>query len=141
MVHGSDKKNKLLYYKYAIEGTNNKVLKEIMEKESRSKTKWYRSVEKYLEELNINREDVIMKSKMELKRIINNWDTIEWRRKIVMKVTLSTYRIIKNDVKEEKWFYNARKCNIMMKARSNTLNLGWRSFGTEEEKRCKLCNA
>ena len=58
---------------------------------------------------------------------------------MVSKTTLSLYRTRKSRVKEEKWFHNEKKCNIMMRARSNTLSLGWRKFGMEEEKKCKLC--
>ena len=35
---------------------------------------------------------------------------------------------------------NGIKYEIMMKARSDTLPLKWRTWGVEEEKRCPLCN-
>ena len=82
---------------------------------------------------------MLQKSKRQIKGIIDDWDTNEWRRKMVTKKTLSLYRTRKRKIEEETWFYNAKKCNIMMKARSDTLRIGWREFGTEEEKICKLC--
>ena len=52
--------------------------------------------------------------------------------------TLVLYRKYKLEIKQEKWFRNGYKYEIMMKARSNTLRLAWREKG-DEEKLCKLC--
>ena len=46
---------------------------------------------------------------------------------------------MKPHIKEEKWFEYGAKYSLMMKARSDTLKLGWRNWATDEEKICKLC--
>ena len=55
------------------------------------------------------------------------------------KVTLRRYMENKVNIFEEKWFKNGNKFKIMMKSRSNTLNLKWRDWGSDEEKICPLC--
>ena len=45
-------------------------------------------------------------------------------RDVKTKTTLMTYRNEKIHICEEKWYRNSEKYNIMMKARSNTLELG-----------------
>ena len=56
------------------------------------------------------------------------------------KVTVRRYLERKLEIKEEKWFKNGSRYGTMMRARSNTLPLKWRSWGSEEEKMCPLCN-
>ena len=41
---------------------------------------------------------------------------------------------------EIKWFRNSFKYTLMMRARSNTLNLAWRDWSLNASKNCKLCN-
>ena len=47
---------------------------------------------------------------------------------------------MKQHIKEEKWFKNGAKYSLVMKARSDTLELGRRNWVTDEEKICKLCS-
>ena len=55
------------------------------------------------------------------------------------KVTLKRYSIGKENIREEKWFKNENKHTTMMRARSDTLELKWRSWGSEDEKEYPLC--
>ena len=70
---------------------------------------------------------------------VDEWDTLTWQLGIQQKSTLYIYREYKRNVREETWFYNSGKANLMMRARSNTLKLGWREFGLGEVKICKMC--
>ena len=55
------------------------------------------------------------------------------------KSTLYFYKN-KKEINEIKWFRNSYKYTIMMRARSNTLNLAWRDWTLNASKNCKLCN-
>ena len=66
---------------------------------------------------------------------------MEWKTQMINKKTLTLYRTRKRNIREEKWFNNNRKSIIMMKARSDTLQLGWREFGMDDTKICKMCNS
>ena len=88
----------------------------------------------------ITQEQLLHWNKEQIKKKINEWDTKQWREGMESKSTLNIYREYKMDIREEAWFLNNHKANIMMKARSNTLKLNWREFGTESAKICKLCS-
>ena len=134
-----DMKNKLSYYKYAMCQTNNSLLKEIVEMDAEYKTEWYKKIRSYMDKLRITQGQLFSMSKEQIKKKIDEWDTEQWREAMESKSTLGIYRQYKTNIKEEKWFLNNNKANIMMKARSNTLKLSWREFGTESAKICKLC--
>ena len=55
------------------------------------------------------------------------------------KSTLDIYKSHKKVIEEERWFRNGIKYNIMKKAKSNTLKLGWREWTVQENKICQLC--
>ena len=54
--------------------------------------------------------------------------------------TLAMYSQFKKHPQEVKWFRNGQKYFNMMRARSNTLKLGWREFESDEDKICKICS-
>ena len=60
-------------------------------------------------------------------------DTEEWKTNIETKTTLMRYRNEKTNLCEEKLYRNGEKYTIIMKARSNTLELECKSWGTMEE--------
>ena len=135
-----DIKNKLPHYKYALSETNNSLLKEIVRNDGEYQTEWYKKIKSYMCKVQITQEQLLHWSKEQIKKKINEWDTKQWREGMESKSTLNIYREYKMDIREEAWFLNNHKANIMMKARSNTLKLNWREFGTESAKICKLCS-
>ena len=70
---------------------------------------------------------------------IYDFDDKCWREEMENKSTLCFYKL-KNDISEIKWFRNSFKHMLMMRARSNTLNLAWRDWSLNASKNCKLCN-
>ena len=134
-----DMKYKLLYYKYALSETNNSLLREIIINDLESQTEWYKKTKSYMDRIGITQGQLLSLSKENIKRKVDDWDTLQWREGMINKSTLSIYREYKLNIKEESWFFNSYKVTIMMKARSNTLKLNWREFGTEAAKQCKMC--
>ena len=55
------------------------------------------------------------------------------------KSTLYFYKS-KKDISEIKWYRNSYKFSIMIRARSNTLNLAWRDWSLNASKNCKICD-
>lgn len=136
-----DMKGKLLYIKHAITENKNKTLEKTMINEiQEAESKWSKQVNEYMMALNLNTQEIRNSSINKIRKLINEYDLVNWRRGMEEKVTLDRYRCFKTVIKEEKWFKNGEKYILMMKARSNTLNLEWKSWGTDEEKICKLCN-
>ena len=111
-----------------------------MEIESNEKSKYYRKIQKYLELLGINEEILKGMDNNKVKSKIDEWDSELWRTDMMSKHTLRRYRMVKQEIGEEKWFRNEWKFTVMMRARSDTLRLGWREFGTEQAQTCSLCN-
>ena len=90
--------------------------------------------------LKINFNDVMNKNKNEIIKILNDFDNLEWKEKMINKSTLSLYSQYKLNIEEESWYRNGFKYSIMMKVRSNSLKLNWRNWGFEQQKICSLCN-
>ena len=139
-MEARDMKNKINYLKYALYETKNNLLKNIIKIEIRNNSKWYKITHEYMNKINLTQEDLRDTSNQRIKNLINEWDTLKWKTQMINKKTLTIYRTRKRNIREEKWFNNNRKCNIMMKARSDTLQLGWREFGMDDTKICKMCN-
>ena len=98
-------------------------------------------VHNYLDELGINEPGLEEMSNNAIKKLIEKWDTDKWGRGISEKSTLRLYGNFKRDISEESWFCNGWKYSLMMRARSDTLRLGWRVFGAAEAQFCKACRA
>ena len=139
-MEARDMKNKINYLKYALHDTKNNLLKNIMKREIRNNSKWSKITQEYMKRIRITQEELKDISKEKIRRLVNEWDTLEWKKQMINKKTLTIYRTRKRNIMEEKWFTNNRKSTLMMKARSNTLKLGWREFGLEDTKICMLCN-
>ena len=137
-----DMKTKILYVKHALKEENNAVLKTIMyETLTTNRNKWARRVNAYMEEVGIDVEFIKNNSINEIKKKINDHDTTIWKDQMETKTTLSVYRSNKQTISEEKWYRNGERFMLMMRARSDTLNLAWRNWGVDEAKTCKLCGA
>ena len=134
-----DIKNKVTFIKHAL-NSSNMLLKEIMTLEFEiPSTIWMKETLKYMSEVNLSKNEIINESSNKIINKIYKWDEDFWRSEMEKKSTLTIYKN-KDNIKEVKWFRNGLKYNIMMKARSNTLDLRWREWATNEEKICKLCN-
>ena len=139
-VKSRDMKNKLLFLKHSLQSGKNNLLKEIVESELiKCSTNWMRNVNKYLSELNLNVSEICNMSINVLTNKVYDYDDKCWREEMENKTTLFFYKN-KKDISEIKWFRNSYKHTIMMRARSNTLNLAWRDWSLNASKNCKLCD-
>ena len=139
-VYSRDIKSKLLYLQSILKSNANTLLKNIIVKELEvSELKWIKTVQRYLNEAGLNLENLKEYSANQIRRVINDKDTREWRESMENKSSLLIYRSFKVQIEEIKWFRNGGKWSIMIAARANTLRLGWREWELEEGKICKLC--
>ena len=129
-----------MYFKYTLTQTNNSLLREIVGMDVEYKTEWFKKIKLYMDKVEMTQEQLFTMSKEQIKKKIDEWDTLQWKEGMELKSTLEIYRDYKTNIKEETWVLNNNKVNIMMRARSDTLKLNWREFGTESAKICKLCN-
>ena len=58
---------------------------------------------------------------------VRNWDTIKWNEEAHQKSTLHAYLKFKKGTKEEIWIDNIEESKLLLRARTNTLPLNWRS--------------
>ena len=56
------------------------------------------------------------------------------------KQTLRIYRKYKMEIKEETWFENSERSVLMIKARTNCLELNWRKIYQMKDDTCPMCN-
>ena len=96
-------------------------------------------MKKYLQTVNMSVNNMINLSINQIKSKINKWDNDKWVQNMETKSTLDIHRSHKKVIEEERWFRNGIKYNIMIKARSNTLKLGWREWTVQENKICQQC--
>ena len=135
-----DMKNKILFLKHCFKTDTNSLLNDIITKDFENElTPWLKTVKSYLKDLKLALNDVLFLSDQLITDKIYAEDSKLWRQDIESKVTLNLYRN-KLEISEIKWFRNHPKYYIMMRARSNTLDLEWRNRNTNENKTCKLCN-
>ena len=135
-----DMKNKILFLKHCFQPDTNSLLKEIITIDyEREITPWIKTVKSYLKDLKLVLNDVLFLSDTTLANKIYAEDSKNWRIEVQSKTTLNLYQN-KMDIAEIKWFRNHLKYSIMMRARSNTLDLGWRNRNASDDKICKLCN-
>ena len=93
-----------------------------------------------MEELELTTNDINLMEKKHLEDRIYRRDDREWLEGARGKTTLKRYIEEKEKVEEVKWYRNGFKYSLMMQARSNTLQLGWRAFRDEENKSCQMCS-
>ena len=132
-------RSKLMYINRKLKSEKNDLLKRIIIKEMNEGTcKWVKHIRKEIDYLNME-QAIETYTKGMIWKLTSEKDSEEWKAGMQNKVTLTRYSAKKNEIKEEKWFKNDNKYMIMMKARSDTLNLMWRSWGSDQQKACPLC--
>ena len=90
-------------------------------------------------DLNLSIEDICEMKRDKLEEKVRKWDSEQWKINMEPKKTLEIYRELKPNPEEVKWFKNGYKYAIMMQARSNSLNLGWRGISEDRNKLCRIC--
>ena len=120
--------------------SNNNLLREIAEEELvNGRTVWSKTINGYMEKLQLRKEDLITMENLKLKEIIRKYDELKWREDISEKSTLYIYRRFLTRIVEVKGFDNSTDSNIMMRARLNVLRVMARCYGSDGDGLCLLC--
>ena len=133
--------NKIKFAKHLLQ-SENKLVRQIADLDYANKTtKFIKTTQKYMEEIKINKEDLLIKTPQQIKEIVQKIDDEQWREEMNGKTTLAIYNIYKEKIKEESEIYdNSEESKLLFKARTNTLNLNWRSrFKRNLEEQNILC--
>ena len=85
-----------------------------------------------------NLEEMKMLNKNEIDKRAYEYDKAMWLQELEKKSTLTIYKQHKTDIKEENFYDNSYKSILMYRARSNTLQLGWRKRYIREDVSCQL---
>lgn len=133
-------KDRIFYVKGILDGKND-LLKEILNQMLECKdSKWMKTTQKYMEEVNLKMEDLKRKKRTQIRDWIKAWDTRKWREDTEKKSTLKIYRQFKDNVREESIYDNSPGSVILYRARANCLQLNDRKRHTEEKRTsCPLC--
>ena len=135
-----DIKNKILYLRNIMKETPNELIRKIIIEEiNQTEMKWIKLVKSYMSRMRLSIDNIVDMTPQQLKDYINRKESEEWREGMNNKSSLALYKDNKKQIDEVKWFRNGIKWNIMVKARTNTLKLGWRNWETEMEKKCEIC--
>ena len=143
-MESRDQTIKLKFMKHLLT-SENKLLKEIAQKDITSKTtKFSKITQKYMDQLNINKNQLMNKTDQQIKDVVNKKDTERWRTEKNSKTTLELYNKFKNNIKNESNLYdNSEESIILFKAKTNTLPLYWRNRYQQNindiELLCPLC--
>ena len=107
---------------------------------NRNVTPLSRKVKQYMNETKINIQHIKNKKEKEIIEIIRKKDTQEYINEIEERPTLKLYRFFKREIKdEEKLFDNTFSSKILMEARSDSLELGWRKRFQGHDTLCGVC--
>ena len=106
-----------MYFKYTLTQTNNSLLREIVGMDVEYKTEWFKKIKLYMDKVEMTQEQLFTMSKEQIKKKIDEWDTLQWKEGMERKSTLKIYRDNKTSIKEETWFLNNNKVNRYSKAK------------------------
>ena len=135
-----DAKIKILFAKHLLKDKRNDLNKTILLREIEQGTsRWTKVFFKYLKEINITIQNVQTFTKIQIVNKIKNWDTEKWRKEVSEKSTLKLYYSKKVKVKEEKWIDNTEGAKLMVRFRTNSLQLCWRNIFTNGAVQCPGC--
>ena len=125
----------------SIYESKNEWMKEILRKVRESPgNPWNRGLNRYMEKVGINYEELIEMGKIEVKRKIREYDTRRWKEGLERKASVRIYRENKREVKEGKVYDNRRSSQILFQARANSMRLNERNRHREEgETSCEIC--
>ena len=59
---------------------------------------------------------------VDIKVVVNEWDTQVWREAAAMKSTLRLYCKYKDESRQESWFNNSDDSKLMFRGRTDTLD-------------------
>ena len=102
--------------------------------------RWMRQLREYMGELGTSFDRLESMTKLELNRVVDEWETDRWRRDLESRTTLQLYRN-KVGIREEGIYRNVFGSVLMFRCRTNTLKLRWRDDFSGAAVDCLLCGA
>merc|ERR1712101_26230 len=84
---------------------------------------WYEAVDSYIEELGINWSDLSNMTKMEIKKLVRDYDTQVWKDNLESKSTLKYYKEGKPKMGYDFCYRNSADSMFLARARVNSLKL------------------
>ena len=136
-----DIKGKLKYAKYALENAWGLVTAVFEDAYNKGYSMFIKTVKGYITRIGLESlEQLRGMTGRELERTIRNYDRQQWQCEMQQKSTLELYRTFKQDITQEIQYDNTFKAALLFRARTNTLNLGWRNQFQGGDGLCKLCS-
>ena len=131
----------LAYIINVMNGKFNNIKEMMLDTINRKKGKWYSTVDKYRQGLEISWEELLKMDRKELKKCINRYDTKLWEKGIEESKVLKLYAQEKRKIGYEYCYNNSYNSKLYARARVNALQLeehkgrGIKHYDTT----CKLC--
>ena len=97
---------------------------------------WFKTTQKYVNEINQTFESLEVMSVNEIKRKLNDYDTERWKNEINTKSSIKIYKDWKKEIKEEPIYDNRPESITLYRARANCLPLMERNRHTGENTQC-----
>ncbi len=136
-----DAKAKLLYVRHMMTHSNNDLLKHcLLHSLENAKDRWTKSVNKYLQALNINIHRLGHVTQQRIIESLKEKDTQSWRNELQEKDSLTLYRTYKPDIKEIDFYENDEATTLLIRCRSNTLKTNYRNRHTDGNTHCTKCD-
>lgn len=132
-----DIKNKIMFVKHVLDDEANALVKEIFLKQFYgTETEYIKKIKQYMKILDVNLESINNLTREKIKEKVNRVDSEMWKAEMENKETLTIYKSYKVKISEIKWYDNTLKTNLMIKARTDTLELNWRKRHKQESTQC-----
>ena len=140
-VEGRDRKIKLGFGLYMFK-TGNGLLRAIFRRmcEEIRPGRWMRQLREYMGELGIGFDRLKTMTKLELNRVVDEWETDRWRRDLESRTTLQLYRN-KVGIGDEGIYRNVFGSVLKFRCRTKTLKFRWRDGFSGCAVDCLLCGA
>lgn len=135
-----DTKTKLKYMSW-IKKTGNGLLNAVVEEMYElGKDKTMKTIKETMEVLKIaGLAELGSMKRVDIERVVNEHDKMCWRLELEQRTSVSLYFCWKKEIREEIFYENTEASVLLFRARSNTLQLGWRRRFQGGEVECQLC--
>ena len=130
-------KNKILYVKHILEDGNELLRNVFIDQFYEKETKLIKIIKNYMEILNVNLNFIENATINEIKNKITSIDTEMWQKEVEKRSTLEIYQMNKTRIEGVTWFDNSNSSSLMIRARSDSLNLNWRKKHIGQDTSCQ----
>ncbi len=139
--YARDMKTKILFAKHLLKENRNELTRSIFLKEiENSNNKWIKTVKTYMKKIDINTAQTNNLSTHDIIQKVKKWDTTNWKQETLTKSTLYIYNTYKTEIKEESWIDNTLGSKLIVRGRTNSLNLNWRNRFQNKSEQCPCCD-